>query len=306
MKFLKFVLLASFTLACLSTNAQSKFNNDTLENKKYWTKGATFGLQFTQSSFYQWVAGGQNSITIAGLSKSYLKYSKGKIKWENTLDINYGMIKQGKKDLIKSDDRFELNSAFGKQAIKKWYYSGQLNFRSQFAPGYLYTDSIDTKISDFLAPAYLTLSLGMEYKPKKDLSLLISPIAGKTTLVYNNELAAQGLFGLTAGKNIRNEFGGLIRFSLKEKIMKNVELTTNLSLYSNYIENPENIDVNWDALVVFKVNKYLNFNLNVVMIYDHDIVVPKDRNGDGNIDGSGIGLQLKEVFGLGFTYAIDK
>ncbi len=107
MKILKITALASLCLAFFSTNAQT-VSTDTTTNKSNWTKGSTFGLQFTQSSFYQWVAGGQNSFTIAGLSKSYLKYSKGKVKWENTLDLNYGMIKQGKNDLIKSDDRFEL------------------------------------------------------------------------------------------------------------------------------------------------------------------------------------------------------
>lgn len=271
-----------------------------------WEKGLTVGVQFTQSSFHQWVAGGQNSYSYAGLANLFANYSKNKVRWNNTLDMNYGSFKQGDSPLVKSDDRLELNSVLGVEADKKWFYAAQLNYRTQFTPGYRIDDVSKIRISDFLAPAYLTTSLGMEFRPKKDLSWLISPLTGKTTFVLAESLSSQGLFGVAAGENVRYEFGGLTRVTWKDKLIKNVNIITNLTLFSNYTENPQNIDVNWDLLLIFRVNKFINFTFTTVFIYDHDVDVPKDQDGDGVFDETGKGIQFKEIFALGFNYAIKR
>jgi len=297
-------LIYTYLLTIISVSNLFAQTDSTATDTSYWDKGATFGLQFTQSSFYQWTAGGENAITIAGLHKSYAKYKKGKVSWENILDINYGLIQRADEDFRKNDDRFEFNSAYGYKASKNWYYSTSLNFRSQFAAGYLFKEDARTKISNLLAPGYLTLSLGMDYKPTKNLSVAISPLAGKVTLVIDEDLNSIGSFGVDSGSVVRYEFGGLLRAAWKTNVVKNVELDTKIQLFSNYIEDPQNIDVNWDALVTFKVNKFLNFNILAVLIYDHDILVPKDTNGDGEIDREGRGIQFKEVLALGITYKI--
>jgi hypothetical protein len=297
---MKHLLIVVFSII-LSLTIQAQ---DTTDVPKYWSKGATFGIQFTQSSFYQWTAGGENAITLAGLSKMYANYSKDKVAWDNDLDINYGVISQNNSAFEKNDDRFELNSAYGYQASRKWYYTGSVNFRSQFAPGYNGEDEERTKISNLLSPGYITMALGMNYKPYNNYSFTFSPIAGKTTIVLDEDLNAVGAFGVDPGKSVRYEFGGLFRGALKQNIMKNVTLETKLQLFSNYLENPQNIDVNWDALITFKVNEYINFNILAVLIYDHDILVPKDTNGDNVTDYSGRGVQFKEVLGLGLSYKL--
>jgi hypothetical protein len=296
------LIIALFVIGA-SAKAQDSTRVDSLS---FWEKGATFSVQFTQSSFHQWVAGGQNTYSYAGLVNLYANYSKKKVRWNNTLDMNYGSFKQGTEPLIKSDDRLEFNSVLAMEADEKWYYAGQLNYRTQFTPGYQIDDVSKKRISDFLAPAYLTVSFGLEFRPKKDLSWLISPITGKTTIVLANSLAAQGVFGLDPGQNYRYEFGGLTRITWKDKLMDNVNIITNLTLFSNYSDQPQNIDINWDMLLVFRVNKYLNFTFNTVFIYDHDVDVPKDRDNDGVFDSSGKGIQFKEIFALGLTYRIKK
>ena len=273
---------------------------------KPWSKGATLGFQFTQTSFYQWVAGGQNSYAYAGLVDLYANYKKNNVNWKNTLVMNYGMIKQGSNPLIKSDDRYELNSILGIKADDKWNYAVQYNFRTQFTPGYAIDAAGRSRISDFLAPAYSTFSVGMEYHPNDAFSLLISPITSKVTIVGAPSLNAVGAFGVDPGKAHRGEFGGLIRTAWKQELIKNVDINTNLTLFSNYTENAQNIDVNWDLMLVFRVNEYLNFNLTTVLIYDDDIAVPKDRDDDGIYEGSGKGIQFKEIFALGLIYSIKK
>lgn len=299
---MKTKLFVALLVLGIIAKAQDSAGTDSLP---MWEKSATFGVQFTQSSFHQWVAGGQNSYSYAGLAVLFANYTKDKLRWNNTLDMNYGSFKQGTAPLVKSDDRIEYNSVLGVEADKKWYYAGQLNYRTQFTPGYQIDDVSKTRISDFLAPAYVTLSLGMEYRPKKDLSWLISPITGKSTIVLANTLVAQGLFGLAPGQNVRNEFGGLTRVTWRDELMDNVNIITNLTLFSNYAENPQNIDVNWDLLLVFRVNKFLNFTFNTVFIYDHDVDVPiYDKNG--NFVRKGKGIQFKEIFGLGLNYTIKR
>lgn len=296
----KLIYSAILFVFTLNASGQDTTSTDTT----YWSKGATFGLQFTQSSFYQWTAGGENAITIAGIGKIFSNYTKGNVAWDNDLDLNYGIISQNNNPFEKNDDRFELNSAYGYKASKRWYYTGSLNFRSQFAPGYEESNETRSKISNFLSPGYVTAALGMNYKLIKNYSFTLSPIASKITIVTDEDLNGVGAFGVDPGKPIRYEFGGLFRASIKQKIMKNIELDTKIQLFSNYIENPQNIDVNWDALVTFKVNQYINFNILAVLIYDHDILVPKDSNGDGESNYSGRGVQFKEVLALGLSYKI--
>ncbi|MFT6716858.1 MAG: hypothetical protein ACJA0Q_001506 [Saprospiraceae bacterium] len=300
---MKTKLFIALLIAGITVTAQDSTSTETLPA---WEKGATFGVQFTQSSFHQWVAGGQNSYSYAGFSNFHANYSKGKTRWDNTLDMNYGSFKQGNTPLVKSDDRVEFNSVLASQADQKWYYAGQLNYRTQFTPGYLIDNVSKVRISDFLAPAYVTFSLGMEFRPKKDLSWLISPMTVKSTMVFAPALAALGVFGLEPGENVRSEFGGLTRVTWKDDLMDNVNIITNLTLFSNYSDKPQNIDINWDMLLVFRVNKYLNFTFNTVLIYDHDVDVPKDRNNDGIFESRGKGVQFKEIFALGFSYSFAK
>jgi hypothetical protein len=102
---------------------------------------------------------------------------------------------------------------------------------------------------------------------------------------------------------IRNEFGGFIRILFKKDIMKNVNLSTKAEFFSNYLDNPQNIDVNWEVLINMKVNTLINVNLSTQMIYDHDIPVPVERNVNGTkIKGTGPRLQFKEVLAIGISY----
>lgn len=298
----KITVLSSLLIASLLAFGQA----DTTSSASPWSKGATIAIQFTQTSFYQWSAGGQNSYAYAGLGDLFANYKKDKITWKNSLLMNYGLIKQGKSPLIKSDDRFELNSILGIQADKKWNYAIQYNYRTQFAPGYSVDAVSRTRISDFLAPAYMTFSVGVEYAPKEGLSWLISPITSKMTFVMAPTLSAAGAYGVDPGKNIRSEFGGLTRVSWKQELLKNVDINTDLTLFSNYAENAQNIDVNWNLMLVFRVNEYINFNFTTVLIYDDDILVPKDNNDDGIFESQGKGIQFKEIFALGFAYSIKK
>lgn len=252
-------------------------------------------MMINQLTLTNWAAGGENSISVNGMFNLFANYKKDKTTWDNTLDLAYGIIKQGDADMRKADDRIELSSKYGRHAFENWYYSGLLSFKSQMNDGFKYpNDSV--RISAFLAPAYLTASLGMDFKPNANFSMFISPLTGKTTFVMAQELADAGAFGVGPGENIRFEFGGFAKFMYKKDLGKNVNFLTKLDLFSNYLENPSWIDVNWEVLIAMKINKYISASINSLLIYDKDIMIADETGVEKDR------VQFKELVGVGFSY----
>lgn len=298
------------------TEGESKLRSQDTDTINGWKKGGLISINLSQASFSDWAGGGQNSININGLLNLYANLVKGKARWDNMLSLGYGVFKQGEKgDFIKSDDKIEFNSKYGYKATKNWYYAALLNFRSQMTPGYNYpNDSV--KISNFLAPGYVVGAIGMDYKPNNNFTAFIAPITSKNTIVNDAVLADAGAFGVekatydTSGKvikhgqNFRTEFGGYIRIMYQTTFFKDksVSLLTKLDLFSNYLNNPQNIDVNWETIIGLKVNKYISASLSATLVYDHDINVPVDGNGDGVRESMGPRVQLKEILAVGFSY----
>ncbi len=334
---MKKLLISLFTLLCFTASAQTKDSVkiktdsiqkkiDTLEVKKeaiikadtvrLWKKGGLAGVNFSQSSFTNWAAGGENSLSVTTLLTVFANYKKDKTTWDNTLDLAYGMLQSGQTALRKNEDKIDFSSKYGRYAFKErhWYYSALVNFKSQFDKGYNFPND-STVISHFMAPGYLLVAIGLDYKPNDYFSLLISPVTSKTTFVMDTRLADAGAFGVTPaeydtagvkikdGEMIRSEFGGYIKMTFKKDIFKNVNLATKLELFSNYIDNPQNIDVNWEVLIGMKVNKFLSASISTNMIYDHDIPVPVERNISGiQVMETGPRLQFKEVLAVGLSY----
>ena len=269
-------------------------------------------MSVNQTALINWTAGGENSISANALFKYSANYAKNDWKWDNDITLGYGGIVNGEESWKKTDDRIELNTKVGRKASKAWYYSAFVNFRTQFVDGFDYPDD-STLISTWMAPGYITMGLGAEYVPNEFFNVTVSPVAGKITIVNNEFLADQGAFGVEAaeydtngvrtkeGARYRFEFGGNITAQFKKEIMKNVTLDTKLNLFSNYLEDPQNIDVNWDLMLVMQVNEWLSASITTNLIYDHDIDVPLDRNDDGVTDGVGPRTQFKEVLAVGLN-----
>ena len=259
----------------------------------YWKRNGDFTLNFSQVSFSNWAAGGKNSVSGVALYNYAANYLKDRLAWDNRLNLGYGLLKEGSGSMIKSEDKLEFSSKAGYKMApeSKWFYSGLLNFRTQFANGYKYPDT-DNKISTLFAPAYLSFALGADYKPSDKFSLFLSPLGSKFTFVMDDELSSIGAFGVDRGKKFRAEMGGTLKSELKLPLMTNVDMVTALGLFSNYLHNPQNIDVNWDFRINMKINKYLSANLITNMIYDDDIAI----NGKNSL------VQFKQLFGAGFSY----
>ncbi|MCC6600187.1 MAG: DUF3078 domain-containing protein [Crocinitomicaceae bacterium] len=289
-----------------------------------WIVAGTLNINTTQTYLKNWAAGGNNSVNITGIINYTANYRKGKSAWDNVLNLAYGrnMISFDSPS-IKTDDRIDFTSKYGRKASAYWFYTALLNFKTQFAAGYTsqpngLPDYNKGQISNFMAPAYGLIALGMDYKPNNSFSAFIAPLTYRSTLVMDQKLADAGQFGvdpakydalgfkLSDGKKIRNEFGGYIRVNYTKDLMENVKFTTKLELFSNYLDRPQNVDINWENLLALKVNKFLNITITTQMIYDNDIIIVKspekvDELGNVTRANIGPGLQFREVAALGFT-----
>lgn len=298
--------------AIADTLKKDSLNADSL---KPWKASGTITITTNQASYTNWAAGGQTSFSVSSLLLYTINYKKGKSQWDNTFKLGYGKMWKKEEGWNKSDDIIDISSKYGYKSFRNWYYSIIAGFSSQFDKGYN-TDSV--LISEFMAPGYLSLSIGMDYKLKDKLTVLIAPLAGKITYVRNDSLANAGAFGvekavydettgemITPGEQSKSEFGGSIKIGFKQTIMKNIKLSTKLDLFSNYLENPENVDVNWELDINMKVNKYITATVSTKMVYDDNIQIGVDDNEDGTItdEETHPRLQFKEVIGVGVSFA---
>jgi hypothetical protein len=275
------------------------------DSVKIWKKGGAFNINIAQVGLKNWVGGGQNSFSVTALQNLYLNLDKPHLKWTNSLDLGFGLLRQGPDTkFYKSEDKIIFISKVSRDFTKGWYFTGLADFRTQLAPGHEFKkDSTGEQhrklISRFLAPAYLIVSPGIEYKLKDYLYAFISPVTGKFTFVNDNALAARGAFGVEPGNRFRKEFGAYFNAGLKKKVVENVSVDTRIGLFSNY-ETFGNIDVNWEFTLFMKVNKYITTTLSTQLLYDEDIDVKKD---DGT---TGAAVQFKEVINIGFLYQFGK
>jgi hypothetical protein len=269
----------------------------------YWNKGGISSLTFSQVSLTNWAAGGDNSTSFNGHIHVFSDYVKGPAIYENTLELGYGLLKQAGRGFIKSDDKISYTSKYGRRLSSTnshWYWTTNVNFRSQFAGGYN-RNQIDIKISDWLSPGYVFLSIGIDYKPSKNFWVAWAPLSAKITIVNDKSLSDKGAFGVEPGKNTRSEVGSYITTVLKTHILENINFESKLQLFSDYQEDPHKLDVNWETTFVLKVNSFITTNILNQLIYDSDIDIPT-YDDQGEIIAEGPKVQFKNIFGVGLTY----
>jgi hypothetical protein len=279
------------TIKELEEGANKKFDNDTA-HKAGWKKGGLFTLNLAQGSLSNWQGGGdKNSFSAVGFLNLFAVLKEGRNLWHNTMDLGYGYINTTSLGSRKSDDRIDVLSKYGYQLSKKWYAGMLFNFRSQFAPGYTYEKDENgvesrTLTSEFMAPAYILLSPGFDFRPTQSFSVFLSPLTERWIIVSDEQLSAAGAYGVEPGEKSRNELGAFLSAELNQDVMTNVTFKSRFDAFSNYKNKPANIDIFWTNILAMKVNKFLSANVAIDLLYDHDAI--------GR-------MQLRQLLGIGFS-----
>jgi hypothetical protein len=276
---------------------------------RYWDLGFNSAFVLNQTYLSNWTKGGESSLSTMMDLQGGATYNnkEAKTQWINTVRLKYGTITTKDKGTRKNHDELEINSKFNRNAWGKIGMSASLYMKHQLAKGYNYpNDSVP--ISKFLNPGTMTLGLGFEYKPAKEISFNVAPLSYKTTFVLDTALIDQTLHGIAADQWAKREMGTQVVVHSKITPFKSMEVTNNLRLFSNYLSKPQNVDVDWELLIDQKINWFFSIRLNFHLIYDDDVRFPVlDENNQPVIlpDGSEkkvADLQFKEFIGLSLQF----
>lgn len=265
-------------------------------------------VQFSQVQLSQWAAGGQSSASLIAKIDQFWEYDGLKIGWDTEIHGAFGLLHRPDENvLLKTDDRVEIASKLGYRFQDKGSFTALASFRSQMAPGFAAVNGVpdpNQVTSRFMAPGYLVVALGVDIKPTPNATVFLAPFTSKSTFVLDEDLSEAGSFGVMAGETARHEVGGYIRVGWKEDILDNVTYAVRVDLFSNYIEEPEAVDVFSDHVLTLKVNNWLSTTLGLTMIYDKDVELtlrepdPDDPNDAGEY---GPGMQLKQILAVGLS-----
>ncbi len=260
-------LLLTASIFSQTTEAEDDLRAKLKATDSGWKTGGVVNVNFSQAAFSSnWPSGGTNSMTLTSLVNIFANYSDGANVWDNTLELGYGFSKIDTEDLVKSDDKIDLTSKYGRQAFSHWYYAALFNFKSQMTP----TEVEGITTSEFLNPGTVLFAIGMDYKPSDRLTAFISPVTYRAVITKDD----------TDG-----DLGGYMRVVYKQPLMENVKFETKAEAFSNYDENPQNLYITWDNLLAMKVNQYISANVTFSLI-----------------NQPGMKVVYKEVLGIGLTY----
>lgn len=295
MDFMRKLLLLSLVFVGISMRAQETTDETAaIASDSAWTTKGNASFLFNQSTFNNWLAGGENNISgTIGINYD-VNYKREDWTWDNKFIGSYGLVKTRTSSFAKkTDDRLEINSILGKKAIGEWSYSAFLNFKTQFTKGYEYDKDdfgreIRTEYTNFFSPAYLLVGPGMMWKKSDNLRVNLSPLTSKFTFVdAGRTLPNTGYFGVDEGESMRYELGFNASAYYKFAVVANVTFENMLNVYSNYLEDPQNIDLDYQLNIVMKINKFLSTNISFQTIYD---------------DNAYQGFQIRQIFGVGANY----
>jgi len=275
----------------------------------YWKYNFSSSLALNQTYLSYWSKGGENSLSSMVEVRGMAKYTNtaAKTQWTNSGRLQYGNIITEEYGLRTNTDILELNSQYNKVIREKMDFSAVFYMKNQVAKGYKYpNDSV--VVSKFLNPGTFTIGVGVEYKPFKKTEIDFSPLSYKNTFVLDTANINQALHGIAPDKRARQEMGGQILVKNSVNILEDLNVSNSLRLFSAYLNNPENIDIDWEMNIEKSLGLYFSIKLNLHMIYDDDILFTVlDKNKEPVLLPNGSEkkspkMQFKEFMGLTLSF----
>lgn len=196
----------------------------------------------------------------------------------------------------KTEDRIELNSILQRKSKRRWSFSSTFNLKTQHTPGYLFTETEQDQLekkrtSDFFSPAYMQLGIGLGYAHDETLAIQLNPLAARLIVVdkvFTRDLGPdQTFFGVQEGQSKRWEMSASLSAQSKLTLFQNGFLIQKINLITNYLEEAQNVDLDYTGTIDLKVNEYLSALLEVQLRYDNNALAD---------------LQYRQVFGLAVAF----
>lgn len=267
--------------------------------KTKWIQNFNASVQFSQAYVSpNWYQGGNNSLIMLVNAMYNVKLNQKyypKYLFDTTVSYKLG-TNSAPDDTVRSynisEDLFQINSTFGYKAMRRWYYSVSLQFKTQLLNSYK-SNSTQLK-SAFLSPGDLNVGVGMTYNyqnPKKTVTFdaSIDPLSWRLRTCINNDID-ETAYEIKPGRNMVSQYGSSGECKLTWKITYNIIYTSRLFTFSDY----SNFHGDWENTVAFNINRYLS-----TQIYAH---LRYDTSTPRCDDPSWHKLQVKEVLSFGFSY----
>ncbi len=276
----------------VKTDSKRYLKDQSFEGRKEgWFVSGNNSLLFSQSAFDNWIAGGVNSFSLNAAMDYEFNLTRGKHIWDNRVILGYGIQANEDEDSRKTNDIIDITSSYGYNIGNNWYLAAMMNFKTQFTAGYDYSVDPKNKISNFLAPAYLSFGFGVDYKPNENFQVNIHPATPRWTFVGDKDLQYAGNFGLkNDGDASLFEFGAYLGARYKFQIMQGITYDNRIGIYSNYLDTPQNMDIAYSGILDLKVNKWVSAQVAINLLYDEDQIKK---------------TQIKQTLGVGFNYKFD-
>lgn len=272
-----------------------------------WSMGGFGTFGFSQTYLNNWKAGGNSAFALLLVLKSYANYSNDIIRWENSGEFRNGWIRQGGNlnQVQKNDDKLELISRLGISAFKKWFYSAEIDFQTQFFNGYNYPDK-SKLISAYMSPTKTMFKLGLDYKPNTKFSLFLSPFTLKMVYVRDTARIDQTTYGIAHNRKSYWEPGLNAEIKYRIEINKQITFETKYKMFMNYKKPFKKFDVNWENTFVAQLNDRINMTFMLNLMYDDNITFPTGIKDAKGIEIFKPKLQTKELTTIGFSYKINR
>jgi len=261
------------------------------EPLRFWRLESTSSASVNQIArgFWQRDGTGNNLIALDFRNASVANFERGLSTWRTEFNWRYGTQRQAQVgEFFKTNDILSLQSRYGFRASPNLYYSSQFQFETQltrtFASVTTREESRDNYLSNFLSPARLAFSLGMEYRnTDRSVRLLLSPVTYRTTYVRSPQVSVRERFGVDTISGWLHTFGQMVQLENRHSIRSNITLTSNLMLFLDnlHMNNPAShfLMLDWRLGIDIQLTRYFSLGLEMWTIYDPNTFFDRDRNG---------------------------
>ena len=287
----------------ITSSSKDKVGEDDLDiglkvvRPNFWKTSGNFSLKFQQNYFSEnWYQGGNNSGTmLATLNLSAIYNDTKKITWENRLDVRLGFTTTHSDTchtFLTNNDKLQLNSKLGLKATKNWNYTISAEAKTQMMPGYRSNNRL--KFSDFLSPLDVSVSTGMDFKPKLNngntLSLALLPLSYKMRFINSHDTNIHKV-NKFENRRVKQDYGSRIEFNCKFTIVKNFSWKCRSYCFSSF----EYVEAEMENVFTYEFSKYITTDVYTLWRFDDNRPM---KYYDDNLGY----FQFKEYFTLGLKY----